>query len=54
MTLEVVWRNPEPQVRARQTVERIRGNEWFAVYVVTDPDGLYRAREFNVISAEVA
>jgi hypothetical protein len=51
MALAVVWRNPKPLIRTKQTVQRIHGDQSWAVYVVTNPD---RTQEFRLISGEVA
>jgi hypothetical protein len=51
MALAIVWRNPEPLSRTKQTVQRIQGDQSCAVYVVTNPD---RTQEFRLIFGEVA
>ena len=51
MALAVVWRNPKPLIRTKQTVQRIHGDQSWAVYVVTNPD---RTQEFRLISGAVA
>ena len=45
MALTIVWRNPEPLVRTKQTLQRIQGDESSAVYVVTNSDN---TQEFRV------
>ena len=46
MTLQIVWRNPNPLARMEQTVHRVR-TEWFgALYVVTNPA---TTQEFELI-----
>ena len=51
MALAIVWRNPQPLIRTTKTVQRIRGDQSCAVYVVTNPE---RSQEFRLISGEVA
>lgn len=51
MTLRVVWRNPKPLIRTKQTIRRIEGDQSGAVYVVTTRDS---AQEFSLISGKVA
>ena len=51
MALAIVWRNPEPQISAKHTVQRIRGDKSCAVYVVTNPES---TQEFKLISTAVA
>lgn len=51
MGIRIVWRNPKPLVRTKQTVQRIHGDQSCAVYVVTNPD---RTHEFSLISRKVA
>jgi hypothetical protein len=38
MALAIVWRNPKPLSRTKQTVQRIQGDHPCAVYVVTDAE----------------
>ena len=51
MTLEIVWRNPQPQARTTETVLRIRGDQSCSVYAVTKRDG---TQEFSLISGKAA
>lgn len=51
MALALVWLNPLPLIRTRQTVQRIQRDQSCAVYVVTNPE---RAQEFRLILREVA
>jgi hypothetical protein len=51
MALAIVWRNPKPLIRTKQTVQRIQGDHSCAVYVVNDAE---RTQEFSLISGEVA
>ncbi len=51
MALAIVWRNPQPLIRTKRTVQRIKSDHSCAVYVVTNPE---RAQEFRLISGEVA
>ena len=51
MALAVVWRNPRPLIRTKQNVQRIKGDQSCAVYVVTNPNYM---QEFRLISGEVA
>jgi hypothetical protein len=51
MALAIVWRNPKPLIRTKQTVRRIQGDQSVAVYVVTTGDG---AHEFSLSSGKVA
>ena len=51
MDLEIVWRNPLPLVRTKRTLQRIRKDQFGAVYAVTAQD---YTREFEVLPGEVA
>jgi len=51
MKLEIVWRNPQPTIRAERTVHRIQTYHSCAVYVATNAD---LAQEFVLIFGEVA
>ncbi len=51
MTLEIVWRNPVPLSRIENKVQRVRSDEFGAVYVVTSPD---LAQEFELIPGTAA
>ena len=51
MALAIVWRNPQPPIRTKQTVQRIRVDQTCTVYVVTNPD---HTQEFMLISGEAA
>jgi len=37
MAAAVVWRNPKPLIRNKQTVQPIQGDQSCAVYVVINP-----------------
>jgi hypothetical protein len=51
MALTIVWRNPEPLIRTKQSVEKFRSDESCAVYVVTEAD---RTQEFTLICGQAA
>ena len=51
MTLAIVWRNPKPLIKTKQTVRRIQADRSCAVYAITDAK---RTQEFSLISSEVA
>ncbi len=51
MDLTIVWRNPLPLTRTKRTLQRIRKDQFGAVYVVTAPD---LTQEYEVILGEVA
>ena len=51
MDLEIVWRNPLPLVRTKRTLQRIRKDQFGAVYAVATPD---LTQEYEVIPCEVA
>jgi hypothetical protein len=54
MALEIVWRSPLTLVRPELMLERIRSDQFsavYAVYAVTAPD---LTEEFEVILGEVA
>jgi hypothetical protein len=38
MYLKIVWRNPLPLIRTKRTLQRIRKDQFGAVYAVTAPD----------------
>jgi hypothetical protein len=38
MALKMVWRNPLPPKRTERTLQRIRSDQFGAVYAVTGPD----------------
>jgi len=38
MTLQIVWRNPNPLARMKQTVHRVRTEHFGALYIVINPD----------------
>jgi len=46
MALAIVWRNPQPVTRTKHTVQRVRGGQSGAVYVITD---LERTQEFRLV-----
>lgn len=47
MALAVVWRNPKPLTRTKQTVQRVQDDRLCAVYEVTN---LACTQEFTLIS----
>lgn len=51
MALAVVWRNPKPLVRTKQTIQRIQSDETCAVYVVADVE---RTKEFRLTAMRMA
>ena len=51
MALKIVWRNPLPLSGTERGLQRIRSDQFGAVYAVTGPD---LTREFEVILGEVA
>jgi len=51
MALTIVWRNPEPLIRLKQSVEKFQSDESCAVYVVTEAD---RTQEFTLICSRAA
>ena len=54
MDLKIVWRNPLPLIRTKRTLQRIRKDQFgavYAVYAVTAPD---LTQEYEVILGEVA
>ncbi len=51
MDLTIVWRNPLPLIRTKRTLQRIRKDQFGAVYAVTAPD---LTHEYDVILAAVA
>jgi hypothetical protein len=51
MELKIVWRNPLPLTTAKRTLQRIRGNQFGAVYAVSALD---LRQEFEVLQGEVA
>ena len=51
MDLKIVWRNPLPLIRTKRTLQRIRKDQFGAVYAVTAPD---LTQEYEVILGEVA
>ena len=51
MALAIVWRNPQPLIRTTRTVERIQGDQSYAVYVVNDSG---RTQEFRLMSGKAA
>jgi hypothetical protein len=38
MDLKVVWRNPLSLIKTKRTLQRIRRDQFWAVYWVTGPD----------------
>ena len=51
MALEIVWRNPLPLAKAEHKLQRIRKDQFGAVYTVTDLDLM---QEFELIPGNVA
>jgi hypothetical protein len=51
MPLKIVWRNPLPLIRTKRTLQRIRRDQFGAVYAVTVRD---LTQEFEVTLGEVA
>lgn len=51
MALEIVWRNPLPLARTEHKLQRIRSDQFGAVYAVTNPD---LRQEFELILGHVA
>ena len=46
MRLQIVWRNPIPLAKMERTVQRVRNEQFGALYVVTNPD---TRQEFELI-----
>jgi len=42
MTLEIVWRNPIPTHRTRNSIQRVAQEERLAVYMVLNAEGTGR------------
>ncbi len=51
MDLKIVWRNSLPLIRTRRTLQRIRKDQFGAVYAVTTLD---LTQELEVIVSQVA
>lgn len=51
MELKIVWRNPLPLIRTKRTLQRIRRDQFGAVYTVSALD-LWQ--EFEVLQGEAA
>jgi len=51
MDLKIVWRNPRSLIRTKRTLQRIRRDQFAAVYSVTGPD---LTQELEVILGVVA
>jgi hypothetical protein len=51
MALEIVWRNPLPLARTEYKLQRIRRDQFGAVYAVIDVDLM---QEFELILGHVA
>jgi hypothetical protein len=49
--LKIVWRNPLPLIRTKRTLQRIRRDQFGAVYAVTALD---LTQELEVIVSQVA
>jgi hypothetical protein len=51
MELKIVWRNPLPLIRTKRTLQRIRRDQFGAVYTVSALDP---RQEFEVLQGEAA
>jgi hypothetical protein len=51
MELKIVWRNPLPLIRTKRTLQRIRRDQFGAVYAASALD---LRQEFEVLQGEVA
>ena len=51
MEMKIVWRNPLALIRTKRTLQRIRRDQFSAVYAVTTPE---LTQEFEVIADEIA
>jgi hypothetical protein len=51
MDLKIVWRNPLPLIRTRPTLQRIRKDQFGAVYAVITLD---LTQELEVVVSQVA
>jgi hypothetical protein len=51
MNLTIVWRNPVSLIKSKRTLQRIRKDQFGAVYSVTGPD---LTQELEVILGVVA
>jgi hypothetical protein len=51
MDLTIVWRNPVSLIKSKRTLQRIRKDQFGAVYSVTGPD---LTQELDVILGAVA
>ena len=51
MPLKIVWRNPLPLIRTKRTLQRIKSNQFGAVYAVSALD---LTQELEVIVSDVA
>jgi hypothetical protein len=51
MELKIVWRNPLPLMRAKRTLQRIRRDQFGAVYAVS---ALNLVQEFEVLQGQAA
>jgi hypothetical protein len=51
MNLTIVWRNPVSLIKSKRTLQRIRKDQFGAVYSVTGPD---LTQELDVILGAVA
>jgi hypothetical protein len=51
MELKIVWRNPLPLIRTKRTLQRIRRDQFGAVYAVSV---LNLRQEFEVLQGQVA
>lgn len=51
MEMKIVWRNPLPLIRIKRTLQRIRRDQFGAVYAVSALD---LRQEFEVLQGEAA
>jgi hypothetical protein len=51
MELTIVWRNPLPLMRTKRTLQRIRRDQFGAVYAVS---ALNLTQEFELLQGEAA
>jgi hypothetical protein len=51
MELKIVWRNPLPLIRTKRTLQRIRSDQFGAVYAVS---ALNLMQEFELLQGEAA
>ncbi len=51
MALKIVWRNPLLLIRTTRTLQRIRSDQFGALYTVANPD---LTQQFELILSDVA